>query len=151
MEKELNIRQLILKIWLEKNFVKGKFFSIEEVCEKCVYKGEQLYKLNKNLRIHDKCAMLSEDVRTINWCTTNGYKIIVKNEQGGIKLCESKDEFDDWYDREYQKVEQKYQYLNTLKAKTKWDGTMRIIDEKNHPVKNYEYVDIFFASIDTQE
>lgn len=151
MEKGLNTRQWILKMWLEKNQVSGKYFSIEKICEKCVYQGEPLYKLNKNLRIHDKCAMLSEDVRTINWCTTNGYKIIIKDEQGGIKLCESQEEFNEWYNREYQKIEQKYQYLNTLKTKTKWDGVMPIINKTNHPVKNYEFVDVFYSSIDTQE
>ena len=92
-----------------------------------------------------------KDVRVINWNTNNGYKIIIKDEKGGIKLAESKEEFDQWYDREYSKIEKAYQYLNTIKSKTSWDGVMPIINKANHPVKNYEFVDVFFSSIDTQE
>lgn len=147
----LNTRQWILKMWLEKVQVSGKYFSIEEVVEQCTYKGEHLYKLNRNPRIHDKCLQLSEDVRVINWNTNNGYKIIIKDEKGGIKLAESKEEFDRWYDREYSKIEKAYQYLNTIKSKTSWDGVMPIINKANHPVKNYEFVDVFYSSIDTQE
>ena len=151
LEPTLNTRQWILKMWLEKVQVSGKYFSIEEVVEQCTYKGESLYKLNRNPRIHDKCPQLGEDVRVINWNTNNGYKIIIKDEKGGIKLAESKEEFDLWYDREYSKIEKAYQYLNTIKSKASWDGVMPIINKANHPVKNYEFVDVFFQSIDTQE
>lgn len=139
----INTRQWILKMWLEKNFVKGKYFSIEEICEQVVYNGEHLYQLNKNPRIHDKCLQLSEDVRTINWNTVDGYKIIIKDEKGGIKLCESKEEFDNWYNDEIATIEIKYQYLNTIKQKAKWDGVVPLINKANNPVKKYEPIDVF--------
>ena len=43
----INVRQWVLKKWLENNFVKGKFWTIEEICENVIYNGEHLYKLNK--------------------------------------------------------------------------------------------------------
>lgn len=140
----INKRQWILKMWLEKNFVKGKYFSIEEICEQVVDNGERLYQLNKNPRIHDKCLQLSEDVRTINWNVVDGYKIIIKDEKGGIKLCESKEEFDNWYNDEIATVEIKYQYLNTIKQKAKWDGVVPLINKANNPVKKYEPIDVFY-------
>lgn len=140
----INTRQLILRTWLEKNFAKGRYFSIEEICEQVTYCGEHLYQLNKNPRIHDKCLQLSEDVRTINWNTVDGYKIIVKDEKGGIKLCESKEEFEEWYNDEIATMEIKYQYLNTMKQKAKWDGVIPLIDKANNPVKKYEPIDVFY-------
>ena len=140
----INTRQLVLRMWLEKNFVKGKYFSIEEICEQVTYNGEHLYTLNKNPRIHDKCLLLSDDVRAINWNTVDGYKIIVKDEKGGIKLCESKEEFEEWYNDEIATMEIKYQYLNTMKQKAKWDGVVPLIDKANNPVKKYEPIDVFY-------
>ena len=140
----INTRQLILRTWLEKNFVKGKYFSIEEICEQVTYCGEHLYQLNKNPRIHDKCLLLSDDVRAINWNTVDGYKIIVKDEKGGIKLCESKEEFEEWYNDEIATMEIKYQYLNTMKQKAKWDGVVPLIDKANNPVKKYKPIDVFY-------
>lgn len=141
--KGINTRQWILKMWLEKNFVKGKFFSIEEICEQVTYNGEHLYTLNKNPRIHDKCLQLSDDVREINWNCVDGYKIIIKDEKGGIKLCESQEEFDSWYNDEIATMEIKYQYLNTIKQKAKWDGVVPIINKANNPVKDYKPIDVF--------
>ena len=141
--KGINTRQWILKMWLEKNFVKGKFFSIEEICEQVTYNGEHLYQLNKNPRIHDKCLQLSDDVREINWNVVDGYKIIIKDSKGGIKLCESQEEFEEWYNDEMATIEIKYQYLNTIKQKAKWDGVVPLIDKANNPVKKYEPIDVF--------
>ena len=140
----INTRQWILKMWLEKNFVKGKYFSIEEICEQVTYKGEHFYTLNKNPRIHDKCLLLSDDVRAINWNTVDGYKIIIKDEKGGIKLCESKEEFDNWYNDEIATIEIKYQYLNTIKQKTKWEGVVPLINKANNPVQNHKPIDVFY-------
>jgi len=141
--KGINTRQWVLKMWLEKNFVKGKYFSIEEICEKVTYCGEHLYTLNKNPRIHDKCLQLSDDVRAINWNNVDSYKIIIKDEKGGIKLCESQEEFNSWYYDERAKEEVKYQYLNTLKQKAKWDGVVPMVDKENNPVKDYKPIDVF--------
>lgn len=141
--KGITTRQWILKMWLEQNQVKGKFFSIEEICEKVTYNGEHLYTLNKNPKIHDKCLQLSDDVREINWNVVDGYKIIIKDEKGGIKLCESKEEFDNWYNDEIATIEIKYQYLNTIKQKAKWDGVVPLINKANNPVKSYEPIDVF--------
>ena len=141
--KGINTRQWVLKMWLEKNQVKGKYFSIEEICEKVTYNGEHLYTLNKNPRIHDKCLQLSDDVREINWNVVDGYKIIIKDSKGGIKLCESQEEFEEWYNDEIATIEIKYQYLNTIKQKTKWDGVVPLINKANNPVKKYEPIDVF--------
>lgn len=141
--KGINTRQWILKMWLEKNQVKGKYFSIEEICEQVTYNGEHLYTLNKNPRIHDKCLQLSDDVREINWNVVDGYKIIIKDSKGGIKLCESQEEFDSWYNDEMATIEIKYQYLNTIKQKAKWDGVVPLINKANNPVKKYEPIDVF--------
>lgn len=140
----INTRQWILNMWLEKNFIKGRYFSIEEICEQVTYNGEHLYKLNKNPRIHDKCLLLSDDVRAINWNTVDGYKIIIKDEKGGIKLCESQEEFDNWYNNEISTIEIKYQYLNTIKQKTKWDGVVPLINKANNPVKDHKPIDVFY-------
>lgn len=141
--KGINTRQWILKMWLESHQVKGKFFSIEEICEQVTYNGEHLYTLNKNPRIHDKCLQLSDDVREINWNCVDGYKIIIKDSKGGIKLCESQEEFDSWYNDEMATIEIKYQYLNTIKQKAKWDGVVPLINKANNPVKDYKPIDVF--------
>lgn len=141
--KGINARQWVLKMWLEKNRVKGKYFSIEEICEQVTYNGEHLYTLNKNPRIHDKCLQLSDDVREINWNVVDGYKIIIKDSKGGIKLCESQEEFEEWYNDEMATIEIKYQYLNTIKQKAKWDGVVPLINKANNPVKKYEPIDVF--------
>ena len=139
----INTRQWVLKMWLEKNFVKGRYYSIEEICEKVMYNGEHLYQLNKNPRIHDKCLLLSDDVRAINWNNVDGYKIIIKDEKGGIKLCESKQELDNWLNDEIASMEIKYQYLNNIKAKAKWEGVIPIINKADNPVKEYKAIDVF--------
>ena len=58
----LNSRQHRLKDWLHENFVSGKYFTIEEICNAGLG-----YELNTNPRIHDKCVALSNDVKQLNW------------------------------------------------------------------------------------
>lgn len=144
-QANLNTRQWVLKMWLESNFQSGRYFSIEEVVEGVRLYGEPLYELNKNPRIHDKCLLLSQDVNAINECVVNGYKIIVKNEQGGIKLCESQREFDEWYFRVTAPLFKTLKRMNLLKWKTKWDGTMPLLNKAGNPVpeKKQEFIDVF--------
>lgn len=154
MQNGLNTRQWVLKKYLENNFVSGKYFSIEEIVANVMYGGEPLYKLNTNPRIHDKCVMLSSDVREINWNMVDGYKIIVKDKKGGIKLAENIEEFNQWYEEEMKPLITKIEYLNILKGKAKLDGTCPIINKANNPVepqdvkpvKVFEKIDIFDIS-----
>ena len=124
MANKLTPRQHALRNFLDNNFEGGKYFSIEEICNAGLG-----YELNTNPKSHDKCIALSNDVKAINWCITERYKIIIKNKKGGVKLCESEAEFNEWRDAEMKKVERKYQYLNTLKYKEQRDGTTPFINQ----------------------
>lgn len=123
LTKNLTSRQHRLVDYLKDNFVSGKYFSIEEICN-----ADLGYTLNTNPRIHDKCAMLGSDIRAINWAIASRYSIIIKDKKGGCKLCESKEEFDTWKNEEKAKVERKYQYLNNLEYKASRDGTTPIVN-----------------------
>lgn len=124
--EKLTTRQHRLRDWLEDNFIPGRFFSIEEICAAGLG-----YTLNTNLRVHDKCAALGADVRAINWQIADRYKIIIKDSKGGCKLAESKKEVDDWIQSEKDKLEKKYQYLNTIKWKEERDGTVPVVNLKD--------------------
>lgn len=124
MANKLTPRQHALRNYLDNNFESGKYFSIEEICNAGLG-----YELNTNPKSHDKCIALSNDVKAINWCVTERYKIIIKNKKGGVKLCESEEEFNNWRDNELKKLERKYQYLNTLKYKEQRDGTTPFINQ----------------------
>lgn len=144
MENRLTPRQWALKRWLEANFKPGYFFSIEEVVNGVdLPSGEKAYKLNKNPYSHDKCINLSSDVKAINWNICEGYKIIVKDTKGGIKLCESADEFNAWKDKQMEKVTRTYQYLNNLQWKTERDGTIPIVNLAGNPVDEPAPVDVY--------
>lgn len=134
-EKELKLtpRQHRLKDWLNDNFESGKFFSIEEVVKGFVNEeGKPYYKLNTNPYKHDKCIALSNDVRAINWLVgIKRYIPIIKDKKGGVKLCESKAEFDEFYNLREKRVQRHYQYLNTLKSMVEMDGYVPIINLAN--------------------
>ena len=150
-QPKLTPRQWSLKKFLENNFVSGKFFTIEELVANVVdSNGNPYYKLNTNPRIHDKCVALGSDIKTINWNCNYGYKIIIKNEKGSAKLCESQEEFDSWRNSELEKVERKYQYLNNLKWKATRDGTMPIINQALKPV-DYEKHDLKVVDVFEEE
>lgn len=140
LTKNLTPRQHRLVDYLKDNFVKGKFFTIEEICA-----ANLGYVLNTNPRIHDKCAMLGSDIRAINWAIAQRYSIIVKDEKGSCKLCESREEFDTWKDKEKAKVERKYQYLNNLTYKANLDGTAPIINlnDRALDLEEIECVEVF--------
>lgn len=136
---KLERRQRALKNYLEAHFESGKFISIEEICKGVKDEnGDYWYVLNTDPYIHDKCAKLSKDVREINWCFTDGYKVIIKDEKGGVKYCESKAEFDAWWQQEHDKIETKYQYLNNLKAKIERDGIIPIINQRGRVLEEKE-------------
>lgn len=145
MEQEkLSTRCWCLKKFLEDNFKSGYYFSIEELVENVRdANGLPYYKLNKNPYTHDKCVALGSDIKAINWNCNQGYKIIIKNEKGGAKLCESEEELNAWRDAELKKVEKKYQYLNNLKWKADRDGTMPILNQNLKPVEDLKVVDVY--------
>ena len=125
--KKLDSRQHGLKNYLERNFEKGRWFTIEEIC------GADLgYTLNTNPRIHDKCIALSNDVKALNWATNvERYIPIIKDKRGAIKLCENEQELKDWIAKEERKVEKACQYKNHLKSLIQIDGTCPCINLAN--------------------
>lgn len=143
-EKKMTTRQHALKNWLDTSFVSGKFFSIEEVVAGVVDKeGKPYYKLNSNPRHHDKCLALSNDVREINWLIgVERYIPIIKDQYGGVKLCESKEEFEAWYNVIDKKVTRLYQYINSLKSKVEMDGYIPMINLAGRVLSGEEQVPI---------
>ena len=120
----LNSRQHRLKDWLHENFVSGKYFTIEEICNAGLG-----YELNTNPRIHDKCVALSNDVKQLNWATNvERYIPIIKDNKGSIKLCETEQELKDFVAKEERKVEKACEYKNHLKSLIQVDGTMPFIN-----------------------
>lgn len=123
-------RQQVLHFYLEQNFKPGKFFSIEQVVNECCYDdGTPCYKLNTNPLNHDKCIVLSNDVRAINWTVKNGFSIIIKDPYGGVKLCEDVEEFKAWRQSELEPLIKKTIYLNNLKFKSTLNGTMDLTED----------------------
>ena len=125
MTKKLETRCWRLKDYLEQHFESGKFITIEEICEAM----PEYYTLNTNPYNHDKCAVLSNDVRQINWNVCEGQKIIVKDTKGNIKLCESEEEFNAWREHELKPLQKKWMYLNNLKYKVARDGEMPLLNQ----------------------
>lgn len=140
LQKNLTPRQHRLVDYLKDNFQKDRYFTIEELCA-----ADLGYELNKNPRTHDKCVALGNDIRQINWAIGNRYSIIVKDKKGSAKLCESKEEFEEWKQGEKDKLERKYKYLNNLEYKASWDDTAPIINLNNRAlsVEEVEIVDVF--------
>lgn len=121
---ELTTRQHTLKNYLEQNFEKGKWFTIEEICEANIG-----YELNTNPYSHDKCIKLSQDVKALNWATNvKRYIPIIKNKKGSIKLCETEQELKDFVAKEERKIERVCEYKNHLKSLIKVDGSVPIIN-----------------------
>lgn len=140
----LETRQWRLKDWLENHFVSGRFFSVEEIVENVRDSlGRKLYELNTDPYNHDKCIALSNDVREINWSITEGYKIIIKDNKGGVKLCESEKEFNAWRDSEIAKLKPKWEYLNNLVYKASRDGTVPIYNQKLNENKDNKVVEVY--------
>ena len=148
MREKMTTRQHALKNWLDENFVSGKFFTIEEVVVGVVdSEGKPYYTLNKNPKKHDKCIALTNDVREINWLIgVERYIPIMKDKNGSVKLCESKAEFDEFYNLHEKRVQRHYQYLNTLKSKVELDGYIPMINlagralpiEEQQPIDTYK-------------
>lgn len=138
--KNLTPRQHKLINYLETNFVQGKYFSIEDLCN-----ADLGYELNTNPRTHDKCVSLGNDIRQINWKIGHRYSIIVKDKKGGCKLCESVDEFEEWKQSELKPLERKWKYLNNLTYKASWHDTAPLINLNNRTLEEneIEFVDVF--------
>ena len=151
-QKKLTSRQWALKIFLEKYFISGRYYSIEELVESVRdSQGNKWYKLNTNPYVHDKCIALSADIKEINWNCNYGYKIIVKDKKGGAKLCESEQEFNEWRDKEMKPVIRKFEYLSNLKWKADRDGTMPILNQALNPVDELKPVDVYEKPNDEKE
>ena len=136
MEEELTTRQKMLKEWLEQNHEPGKFHSILEVCRGVRYlDGSYCYEFNTDPYKHDKCIALSNDVREINWSVGEGYKLIIKDKFGGVKLCESKEEFEEWRKKELEPLDKKWKYLNNMKYKADRDGIVPLINQNNRVIE----------------
>lgn len=142
----LKTRQWRLKDYLETHRGEG-FITIEQICEDL----PEWYQLNTNPYTHDKCAVLSQDVRDINWSNEEGYQIIIKDKKGSIKYAETLEEFEEWRQHELDKLEPRYQYLNNLKFKAKMDGVMPIYNKALNPVgENLKEVKVFKGGIDNE-
>ena len=147
--KKLTIRQHNLKNWLKNNFVSGKYFSIEEICN-----ADIGYVLNKDPKIHDKCRPLGYDVTQLNYKTgVERYIPIIKDKKGGIKLVENKDELDTYIKEEKDKLEKKYQYLNHLVGVEKLDGTVPVVNLAGRALAPEEtkVVKVYYASEETRD
>ena len=137
LTKNLTPRQHRLVDYLKANFVSGKYFSIEELCASGLG-----YELNTNPKIHDKCASLGNDIRQINWRIGSRYSIIVKDKKGGAKICESKEEFEEWKESEMKPLITKIQYLNNLEYKASFDEQVVIVNLNDKAVDG-QLVEVF--------
>lgn len=134
-QSKLTTRQHLLKTFLENNFISGKFFSIYEICQSVHYSdGEPCYEYDDREITHDHCVALGNDVRAINECLVDGWKLIIKDKKGGVKLAESETEFKTWWDAEKKKVDDRAIKLNMMLSKAQDDGLMPIINKANNPV-----------------
>ena len=140
LTQSLTSRQHRLVDYLKDNFVSGKYFTIEEICN-----ANLGYTLNTNPKIHDKCASLGSDIRAINWAIAQRYSIIIKDKKGSCKLAESEKEFNAWKDEEKRKIEKKYQYINNLTYKANRDGTVPIVNlnDRALSVEETEEVEVY--------
>lgn len=138
LAKNLTTRQHRLVDYLKDNFVSGKYFSIEEICNAGLG-----YELNTNPYTHDKCVALGNDIRQINWTIGSRYSIIVKDKKGGCKLCESKDEFEEWKQGELAPLEKKWKYLNNLEYKASFDDTMVIVNLNDKIIEQGQEIKVF--------
>lgn len=135
-QHKLTPRQWALKRWLEENHEPGKFHSILEVCRGVRFTdGSYCYEFNTDPYKHDKCIALSNDVREINWSVGEGYKLIIKDKSGGVKLCESKEEFEEWRKKELEPLDKKWKYLNNMKYKADRDGIVPLINQNNRVIE----------------
>lgn len=140
----LTTEQYILKSWLENHFISGRYYTIEEICENVVDKnGKHIFTLNENPYNHDKCIKLSNMRRKINWNCNDGYKIIIANEKGSIKLCENEKEFNEWKQHEMDKLLPKWQYLNNLKWKADRDGQVPIYNQALNENKDNKITKVY--------
>ena len=140
LTKNLTTRQHRLVDYLEEHFVSGKYFSIEQLCN-----ADLGYELNTNPYTHDKCVALGNDIRQINWKIGSRYSIIVKDKKGGCKLCESREELENWREEEKKPLTTKLEYLNNLEYKASFHDQLVLINLNDRALENdeYEFVDVF--------
>lgn len=146
----LTTRQWRLKDFLEKHFEPGRFFSIREICDSVKFTdGSNCYKYDDRPTSHDRCVALGNDVRSINWEQCEGWKLIIKDKQGGVKLAESTEEFEKWWKEQHDALENRYKLLSVMKTKAEKDGMMPIFNMKLNPVdpnKNLKPIDAYMKN-----
>lgn len=146
-QKQLETRQHRLKDFLEKHFISGKYWTIEEIVENVRdSEGNPYYILNTNPRVHDRCIALANDVKELNWHTNRErYIPIIKDKKGSIKLAENKKELETYIANEKARIENTYKYYNHLNSLIELDGTTpfinladRVLEEKEiKPIEVY--------------
>lgn len=138
---KLTTRQHSLKNFLEKHQEKGKWFTIDELCQANIG-----YELNTNPRVHDRCIALSQDIKQLNWATNvERYIPIIKRKDGACKLAENKEELLAFVKHEKEKVERTYQYANHLQSLIELDGTTPFINLADRVLEDKEIkpIDIY--------
>lgn len=137
---KLTTEHHLLKTFLEKNFVSGKYFTIEEIVEKVRYSdGTPLFKLNTKPTTHDKCVKLGKMVKELNWrIGVERYIPIIKNSKGSIKLCENAQELSDYVAKEKKKLEKQFMYYNRLNSIKFVDGYALFINQANRVLDDEE-------------
>lgn len=137
--RKLETRQHALKTFLEEH-QQSKFWTIEEICDLVRDNdGNPYYTLNTSPYVHDKCVVLSNDVRELNWHTgRERYIPIIKDSKGSIKLAESKEELEEYIVKEKKKIQTKYEYYNHLNSLIELEGTMPFINQANRVLEDKE-------------
>lgn len=138
LTKPLTPRQHRLKDYLKDNFVSGKYFTIEEICEAGLG-----FELNTNPKAHDKCIALSNDIKQLNWLAgIHRYIPIVKDSRGACKLAENEQELKDYVASEKRKVEKVNQYANHLQSLVDLEGTTPFINQVDRVLEEKEITPI---------
>lgn len=128
-ERVLNTRQKELRKWLDDNFVSGKFFSIEEIVKDFKdEEGKPYYELNHNPKKHDRCLLLANDIKAINRLQKENFIPIVKDNKGGCKLAENKEEVKEFIEVLRAEAKNKAIYCNTIISKTNMQDMIPFID-----------------------
>lgn len=142
--KGLTTRQKALRQWLDDNFVSGKFFSIEEVVSGFIdNEGKPYYELNTNPKIHDKCIALGKDIKAINRLQIENYIPIIKDNKGGCKLAENKEEVKAFIEELREEAKNKAIYCNVIISKTNMEGIIPLFDVNGNVLTDSKPIEVY--------